>query len=203
MDQTPIYYTMEQMEEILQFIRETFGEGGEYETHEVSSQYVHTDVAIIASEGEGRTFVTFGMGARSMHSPLAEWERTELVMFASDGLAPLTREGMAVAEELTRLSKFPFREDTWFGPGHTIDASETFRETFGYDSFLFFAPGIDTHLTDVGNVQFLIAVPIYQAEREWIMEHDSFTFLEALLELPEEDLFCADVRRESLLPDFP
>lgn len=203
MEQTPIFYTPEQMEEILHFIRETFGEGGKYNAHEVSSKYVHTDVAIIAPEGEGRTFVTFGMGARPMNSPFAEWERTELVMFASDGLDLLTKEGIAVAQELTGLSKYPFREDTWFGPGHTIDASEAFRETFGYDSFLFFGPGIDTHLTDVGNVKFLIAIPIYREEREWIMEHDSFTFLEALLELPEEDLFCADVRRESLISDNP
>ena len=56
-------YNPVQLEQIQEFIYDTFG--GEEDgliAHELTSEYVHTDVQIVAPEGHSRTFVTFGMG---------------------------------------------------------------------------------------------------------------------------------------------
>lgn len=49
-----------------------------------------------------------------MNAPVESFERIELVMNASqdvDIIVPL--------REIVRLSKYPFRNDTWLGMGHT------------------------------------------------------------------------------------
>lgn len=201
MNTTPIFYTGQQMDEMLDYIREAFGEGGGSVVHEIKSEYVHTDVAILAPEDDAKTYVTFGMGAREMASPLAEWKRTELAISASEAFDAQSKEGMLLAGELVRLSKFPFRNETWFGPGHTIDASEAFQRAFGYDYFLFFSPNLSTELTGIGKVNVLVAVPIYEKEREWIVEHDSFDFLFAIWDAFGGDILRADIRREPFLPE--
>ena len=74
-------YTPKQMEEIIGFIEENFGEG-EFIAHERESEYVHTDVNI-SNDGEMKNFVTFGMGAGRMNAPVEPFERIELIMNAS------------------------------------------------------------------------------------------------------------------------
>ena len=203
MNKTPIFYTEQQTNEILDYIREALGKPADSVAHEIKSEYVHTDVAILAPEDDAKTYVTFGMGAREMASPLAEWKRTELALFASEAFDPRAEEGMILAGELVGLSKFPFRNETWFGPGHTIDASETFKRAFGYDGFLFFSPNLSAELTGIGKVNLLFAVPIYEEEREWIMAHDSFDYLLALWEAFGGDMLRADLRRERFIPENP
>ena len=101
-------YTPKQMEEIIGFIEENFGEG-EFIAHETESEYVHTDVNI-SDDGEMKNLVTFGMGAGRMNAPVEPFERIELVMSASQDIDIIVPLG-----ELVRLSKYPFRNDTWLG----------------------------------------------------------------------------------------
>lgn len=68
--------------------------------------------------------------------PLPDFQRTELVMSVSDSFDLMSREGGVLLGELTDLTQYPFRNDTWFGHGHTVAASKAFRETFGYDAWL-------------------------------------------------------------------
>lgn len=194
-------YTPEQMDEILEYIHEALGKDDDYVAHEIKSEYVHTDVAIIAPEDDAKTYVTFGMGARDMNSPFEGWKRTELVMSASEQFDAHSKSGMILAGELTGLSKFPFRNDTWFGPGHTVGASKEFQNAFGYDCFIFFSPNLFTEITDIGKVNFLVAVPIYNDEREWIMKNGSFAFLAALWDKFDGDMLSVDIRREHFIPD--
>ena len=135
MNNAPILYTQEQENEIRTFIHLNFGES-EFISHELNSEYVHTDTALIAPEGQSRTFVTFGMGARPMNSP-TDVRRIELAISASPDMDVCSEKAVWLAGEITHLSKFPFREDTWLEAGHTINASEDFKKHFGYDYFAF------------------------------------------------------------------
>lgn len=140
MDKQPIWYTEEQENEIQAFIQLNFGESN-FVSHELESEYVHTDTALIAPDGQSRTFVTFGMGARPMHSP-TQVKRIELAISASPAVDVHSKDAFLLAGEVTHISKYPFREDTWLGEGHTINASEDFKERFGYAYFAFWDLGL-------------------------------------------------------------
>lgn len=192
----PVYYTPRQAEQIREFIEETFGDGDEGVIgHEIKSEYVHTDVLAVTT-GEGDTcFATCGMGARQTNAPLHSLCRTELLMYASEEVAPSSREGSVIMEELQRLSKYPFRNNTFFGPGHTIGASALFTQTFGFDAFAFL-PFETAEPEVLGQVQFLLAVPIYQTERKRMIEGDPFRVIRRLQEEHEEELYHVDSKRD-------
>lgn len=46
------------------------------------------------------------------------------------------------------------------------------------------------------NVTFLTVVPIYKDEREWIVENNSFVYLDLLYNKFGDDMFKVDVKRE-------
>lgn len=201
MNQMLFLYNTQQLEEIQKCIEENFGDHGEYVAHEIASEYVHTDTMMIDPKGENRTLVTFGMGARLMNAP-TDFERTELVLTTSERLETLSVESFTFAGELARISKFPFQEDTWFGPGHTVNVSDRFRETTGYDYFAFLDTRISAKLTGIDEeIHFLHLVPLYEEEREWCVEHNTFAFLDKLYEKYGEEMFVADVKRELFLPE--
>ena len=190
-------YTPKQMEEIIEIISENFG-AGEFIAHETKSEYVHTDVNI-SDDGEMKNFVTFGMGAGRMNAPVESFERIELVMNASQDVDIIVPLG-----EIVRLSKYPFRNDTWLGMGHTVNFTDDFKKAFGYEyvllapSSLVFSPRDTTN--DVKNVIFLTVVPIYKDEREWIVENNSFVYLDLLYNKFGDDIFKVDVKREHYIP---
>lgn len=190
-------YTPKQMKEIIGFIEENFGEG-EFIAHERESEYVHTDVNI-SDDGEMKNLVTFGMGAGRMNAPVESFARIELVMNASQDVDIIVPLG-----ELVRLSKYPFRNDTWLGMGHTVNFTDDFKKAFGYEyvllapSSLVFSPRDTTN--GVKNVIFLTVVPIYKDEREWIVENNSFVYLDLLYNKFGDDMFKVDVKREHYIP---
>ncbi len=192
-------YTPEQMEQIQTFINETYGNGKEgLIGHEIKSEYVHADVMVLDS-GEGDyNFATFGMGARKTNAPMPQLQRTELVMCATGNMALDSREAAIVIGELQRLSKLPFKNDTFFGPYHTIDASKLFTETFGFEAFLF----ADAHVVqvdDLGDVLFLWVVPIYQEEREEMIRWDGLDVLEELVLTFGKTIHFVDSGRDKLI----
>ena len=200
---SPTLYNPVQLEQIQNFIYENFG--GEEDgliAHELTSEYVHTDVQIVAPEGDNRVFVTFGMGAREMNAPYSVLglRRVELLMCASKDLDIYSEDAMKIVNELVSLSKFPFRENTWLHDGHTIDASDTFKEAFGFDAFAFI--GVDfTKIDGIGEVDFLLTIPIHKEEREWIMETDAFEGHLILEEVFGNQVYFADSGRNAFIPD--
>ena len=190
-------YTPKQMEEIIEIISENFG-AGEFIAHETKSEYVHTDVNI-SDDGEMKNYVTFGMGAGRMNAPVEPFERIELIMNASQDVDITIPLG-----EIVRLSKFPFRNDTWLGIGHTLSFTDHFKNAFGYEyillapSSLFFSPKDTTN--GVKSVVFLNVIPIYKDEREWIVENNSFVYLDLLYNKFGDDMFKVDVKREHYIP---
>lgn len=201
MNNTPILYTEEQEKEIQTFIQLNFGES-EFSSHELNSEYVHTDTAMVAPDGQSRTFVTFGMGAREMNSP-TDVRRIELVISASPAVEVCAKESYWLAGEVTHISKFPFREDTWLEAGHTINASEDFKKHFGYDYFAFWDLELSFQPTGIeDDVHFLALVPLYEEEREWIVKNNSIAFMYHLYDVYGDKMFCADLPREVCIPDW-
>ncbi len=195
-------YTPKQMKEIVDFISEHY-EGGGYVAHETESEYVHTDM-YISEDDEMKDFITFGMGAAKMKAPIEELERIELVMHSSLDTELTSQEGRELLCGLVDLSKYPFRNNTWFGVGHTVDVSKRFAETFGYEfvllvpTSLVFSPSDTTN--GVKNVMFLDVVPIYADERDWIVENDSFVYLDLLYYKFGNEAFFIDKKREHFIP---
>ena len=138
------------------FITDNIGEI-ENIVHEIVSEYVHTDVAIVHDEEE-TTFVTFGVGAREMDAPEGMYKKFEMAMSASK--ETLTdKQTLLIANELVKISKFPFRNKTWLGPFHTINTSEEFSKEFGFQYFLFDVLGEYEN-----SVVVLKCIPIYEDE---------------------------------------
>jgi hypothetical protein len=141
--------------------------------HEIVSEYVHSDVAIVHDEDE-TTFVTFGVGAREMNAPEGMYKRFEISMSASkDTLTD--KQTFLIANELIKISKFPFRNNTWLGPFHTINASEEFSKEFGFKYFIF-----DVLSEYDNSVVILKCIPIYESEYEAVCstQTGSIDFLE-------------------------
>lgn len=201
MKTTPILYNNKQLDEIQQFISDNFGNHGEFVAHELESDFVHTDVAIIAPPSSDKTFVTFGMGARKMETPV-NLKRCELVMSVCGDIDIQSNESFIIANELTKISKFPFREETWLGTGHTIDASKRFKETFGYDYFAFRKLSLSAKLTGIKeDINFLIAVPIYEQEREWCVNNHTLALLDKLNEIYNGKELDVGFKREPFVPE--
>ena len=107
---------------------------------------------------------------------------------------------MTIANELVSLSKFPFRKNTWLHHGHTIEASDAFREAFGFDAFTFICVDF-AEIDGIGEVDFLRVIPIYKEEREWIMETDAFEGHLLMEEVFGDQLYYADSGRNAFIPD--
>jgi len=208
MNKNPIVYDEDQLEEIEQFIETQWGAGENgYVCHELTSEYVHTDIQVNGDD-EGTILSTFGMGARAINSPLPDFEHIELLMYASPILAEDSANDhsrvLTACAELVRLSKYPFREDSWIGPGHTIDASDEFCETFGYPYFLFLEYPYKATVTGVGKITYLVVVPVFEDEVTQMIEREEYaTFMQdyyAYFEnlKYEKNIFHIDVKRPHL-----
>lgn len=200
MKKIPIMYTSKQVDEITNALDEKYNTTSEFIAHEITSEYVHTDIYIGNVAEDERVYATFGMGARKTASPLETYQRIELVMFSSRDFDIKSKESRILDSQLVALSKYPFENDTWFGPGHTINANDDFKEMFGYDSFLFATDGLPYELSDIGTITPLMVIPVYQDEVDWMINNNSMEFLEQFC---KSDHFNALVNRERphFLPD--
>ena len=160
---------------------------------------MHTDVALCGDENGVRVYATFGMCARAMTAPTTEWERIELVMVTTPNAT--TEQQMTVAAELQHLSKFPFREKTWFGNGHTINVSKEFHERFGFDAVVFVETPHVCDVPEIGDVRYLLCIPVYQSELDWMMEHSSLFYVDTFSKHCTENFAAADIRRAEYLPN--
>lgn len=129
MNKTPIMYNDKQFKELENHIEENIGFNYHYIVHETTSEYVHTDTFALKKNDGDKIIVTCGMGARAMNTPFG-LKKCELVIQARSRLPVTSENAMILAGELTKISKFPFREDAWLGTGHTMDVSKKFKEAF-------------------------------------------------------------------------
>ena len=208
MDKRPVYYTEEDMKAVEEYFEREFGGKKGMICHEITSEYIHSDVMLNEQADGELAMVTIGMGAREMDSPLLGYERAELVMWGSQKMASLLAgssnyELMIACGQLVSISKYPFRYDTWLGPGHTINANSDFEKCFGYQYFLLLE---NDHLDLDGHERIIMyyLVPIYEDEREWLVDHSTseglICFINALLEYygEDDDIMQIDVPREHI-----
>lgn len=200
MMELPAMYTPEQLLEIQNFIKANFGSNEtDYISHELESKYVHSDVLIVDNQVDLKVFASIGMGAREMNSPIDSFQNIEFMGFASEKLDVKSEESLIIAGELTRLTKFPFSENTWFGPGHTVNASEEFKKAFGYDYFLFTYSGFLLEVSDIGNINYLTLIPLYENERNFIVKNGDTAFLSKLLKEYGANIFILNETRKSII----
>lgn len=193
-------YTPEQLKEIQTYIATNLGSNEtDYIAHEVESKYVHTDVLIVDNQSDLKVFASIGMGAKSMNSSTDSFQNIELMGFASEKLDIKSEESLIIASELTRLTKFPFSENTWFGPGHTVNASEEFKKAFGYDYFLFTYSGFSLEVSDIGNINYLTLIPLYENERNYIVKNGDTIFLQKLLKKYGASIFALNEQRNNII----
>ena len=153
--------------------------------HENTSEYIHTDLYPIPP-GEGReyyTLVSLGMGTEDMFVDDKGKAAIELVLYLSKEPDERSSE-LHFANFLTNLTKFPFREETYFDEGHTFEFSDSDKELFPYDGFAFrqsrtragradarvYLPGIER------TVRFLDLVPVYKDEFDLIRQNAAAFF---------------------------
>jgi hypothetical protein len=106
-----------------------------------------------------------------------------------------------IAGELQKIAKYPFRENTFFAPGHTINVSKEFKKKFGYDYVLFFVPTESLFVEGLGKVHFIPLIPIYEKERDWMVKNNSFDWMRAFFEEHDMDAICVDNKREEFIPN--
>lgn len=191
-------YTPEQLTEIQTYIADNFGSNeSDYIAHEMESKYIHSDVLIVDNQVDLKVFASIGMGAKEMNSPTDSFQNIELMGFASEKLDVKSEESLIIAGELTRLTKFPFSVNTWFGPGHTVNVSEEFHKIFGYDYFLFTYSGFSLEVSDIGNINYLTLIPLYENERNYIVENGDTEFLQKLLAKYGASIFALNEPRKN------
>lgn len=139
------------------------------------------------------------MGARPMNAPEENLKRIELFGFASYDLIMDSEETKVIVTAITRISKYPFQNNTWIGPGHTINASDDFRNKFGFGFFLFIYGGFTTNLSDIGEVNYLNLIPIYEEERNWIVENGEAGFMAELMQTHGSNALILNNQREALI----
>ena len=193
-------YTPEQLKEIQTYIATNLGSNEtDYIAHELESKYVHTDVLIVDNQTDLKVYASIGMGARKMNSPIDSLQNIEIMGFASKKLDISSDNSLMIASEITRLTKFPFSENTWFGPGHTVNASEEFKKAFGYDYFLFTYSGFSLEVSDIGNINYLTLIPLYENERNYIVENGETVFLQKLLAKYGASIFALNEQRNNII----
>lgn len=194
-----VQYTPGQAEALQTFIADVFGDGEISAIgHELNSIYVHTDVLAVTNEDGDTCFATCGMSARAAAAPVPLLRHVELMLYTKKEVDTTSVEGAVIVGELQRLSKFPFQNHTFFGPWHTIAASDLFVKTFGFEAFAFL-PFEVAEIEGIGNIMFLLAVPVYGNEREKMMQSNTKEVLQQLEDTFGVDFFFADSQRENLL----
>ena len=204
---TPITYTQHAIESLEQFMADTFNHAAATAGpvfHEMESDYVHSDVYTYCPAPGTYALITGGMGARAMEVPFPSIPaHCELVMYLSDSEVLHSPTGLAVANQLMSASKYPFREEQWFGNAHTIDTAAIFYDTFGYDYVAFWDRGIVWTNPDTGDkVHFFYLVPLYEEERDWCVYHHALALMEELYNRYGDAIFRADFKREVCIPDL-
>lgn len=198
----PVYYSKEDVKAIEEFYGTNFEDYGEtgFIIHEITSEYVHSDIMVYGSPEDEYVYASCGMGAKKMNTPseLVD-DRCELFAVCN---SPDENDSMIISWEIVRLTKYPFLNDTWFGTGHTVMSSKEFSERFGFYAFMLMPCFMDKLSLDCGNVTFLALAPIYKDEYDRIvaLRNGSFEFMNRYFnELDIDEVFNLNSSRKHIL----
>ena len=168
-------YDDEDLQKIERYITRNYGK---YEMvfHEIMSEYIHTDIYSIPP-GDVRdchTLVSVGMGTEEMFVDNPSLSRAELVIYLSKNIEDQDIKNYAAY--LVNLTKFPFRNETFFSEGHTLEFGSENKDKLSshYDGFVFRQSRTRGGRSDAkvnlpyleATVHFLDIIPIYREEFE-------------------------------------
>lgn len=186
----PEYYSGGEMNEVSDFIEETFGEY-DFVMHEVVSPDIHLDIAIIPPTDERNyyTLCTMGAGAHRMDVPdnfryenhIAE--RIELLMYLPADW-DLSEENLNDERNywpirlLKDFARMPINSGDWIGWGHTMSQEEyePFADDVPYSTSILLAPQPDIDemvtlpISSGKSVNFFQVFPLTKEELEYKFE---------------------------------
>lgn len=150
------------------------------------------------------TLVTVGMGSRKMLSPGPETDCIELVMYLSKDFDFNSEKGKYLVSKLVDFTKYPFRNDTWLGNGHTIRTPDINFNYFPFKSILLTEAktvggrrNASVYLPICDNtIKFYYVIPVLDDEYDYILNNGHKAFLKKL----DKNTKCfADLKRNSVL----
>ncbi len=197
-------YWDEDLTKISKYIEKHFGKC-DYVIHERSSKYIHTDIFVTAPTQEKAfyTLVTVGMGSQKMFSPSPETDNIELVAYLSKEIDLNSEQGKYILQELVNLTKYPFRNETWFEAGHTITIPDINLDYLPFQSFLFTKAktagkrrNASVHLPICDStIKFHEIIPITNDEYEFIVDRGHE---QVLKRLEKNSVHYLDKKRDSV-----
>ncbi len=181
------HYTDTEMDEVTEYIEETFGEIS-YVLHEVISAGVHIDIAVIpaASGRKYLTLCTIGAGAHRMDVPKDMCleslvpERDELLIYLPADW-DLSKKGLDDERNywpirlLKDMARLPLQTGSWMMWGHTFSGPDNrpFAPGCPFSGAILICPEPDIYecsrvsLSTVKTVEFLQVFPLTGAELEY------------------------------------
>lgn len=166
-------YTNDDRNETLEILENNFGKCVQI-LHEVVSEDIHIDIAIIGPNEELDFYkiFTIGMASKEMNIPSdlksQMLERAELAMFISKdmdiNIADIKNHW--VINCLKTLAHLPFKQNTWLGETHLIELSDSYNYGgFSGALLLSLQSGKDAIVLDSKKrINFYLTVPIFKEE---------------------------------------
>ncbi len=169
-------YTEDDRNETLEILENNFGKCIQL-LHEVVSDDIHIDIAVIGPTKELDFYKVFtiGMASKEMNVPSEfkhqKLERAELAMFISKdmdiNIADIKNHW--VINCLKTVAHMPFQQNTWVGEAHSIDLSNS--DNYGGFSgvlLLSLQSGKDAIVLDSNKrLNFYLTVPIFKEEMNY------------------------------------
>ena len=128
----------------------------------------HSDISVIKTTSNGiNTYITLGAGAREMNIKRKDLRYTELVACSTDQITKEQEEFL-----MKKLCEFIPRaadRNEYLGEYHTMDWPQKEKQhLFNYDFFMLLRAAEPLELKNK-SIQFLILLPLYAQERNWIV----------------------------------
>ena len=142
--------------------------------HEIVSDEIHIDIAVIppTEEMDFYKLFTIGMGSKKMNTPKSfkqqKLERAELAMFISNdwNINPNDVKYHWTINLLKTVARMPFNQNTWIGEGHSIDLVNAENHGgFAGALLLSLQSGDNAIVLNSGkHLNFYLTVPIFKDE---------------------------------------
>jgi hypothetical protein len=206
-------YDEDELDTVEEYIESDFGKYANV-MHEIVSEDIHLDVAIIEPNEklDRYVLVTLGAGAYLMDTPE---EVEEQNLSRMELLTVLPADWNVQGDEdkdywpigtLKAMARYPIGAETWLGYGHTVQfGSEEFPET-GFAGYLVTMPHVGNQedhyctLPDGSDVNFYQLIPLHQDEMDYKIEHSCDALLQKFYDVYGSDYdFAIDPKRKSLL----
>ena len=171
------------------------------------------DISVIKTTSNSiNTYITLGAGAREMNIKRKDLRYTELVACSTDQITKEQEEFLV--KKLCEFIPSAVDRNEYVGEYHTMDWPQKEKQhLFNYDFFMLLRAAEPLELKNK-SIQFLILLPLYAQERNWIVTPgwwDKFSgkneldmaiaygtyFLEYCVETyPSNEFFCVDYFRD-------